>query len=149
MLQSSKFKKISLFALMTIVSLTVLANCRGHYSFEKRINWVADKLTSKLDLDDAQKTKLESIKTELIAKHKELDPQKENWVKEVVSQIRKDTIDTKVLDKLSTEQDKRHTEMRKFFQAKMIEFHAVLRPEQRQELGDLIEKFAKRFKPEE
>ncbi len=113
------------------------------------MEWVADKLTSKLDLDEAQIAKLNSIKSELVAKHKELKPKRDAWMTEVISQIRKDSVDVKSLDKLSSEQDSRHVEMRKLFQAKMIEFHAVLKPEQREKLADLVEKFSKKFKPED
>ncbi len=113
------------------------------------MEWVSEKLTSKLDLDEAQQTKLQSIKTELVAKHKELKPKRDAWMTEVISQIRKDTVDVKSLEKVSAEQDVRHIEMRKFFQAKMIEFHAVLKPEQREKLAELVEKFSKKFNPAE
>ena len=51
-----------------LVSVMAFAfgNCRGHKDFEKRIEWVASKLTSKLDLDDSQKAKLDTIKAELM-----------------------------------------------------------------------------------
>ncbi len=144
-----KLSKVILFSIVAMIGFVFASNCRGHYNFEKRMEWVADKLTSKLDLDDSQKAKLESIKTELIAKHKELKPKRDAWMTEVISQIRKDTVDVKSLEKLSSEQDVRHIEMRKFFQTKMIEFHAVLKPEQREKLAELVEKFSKKFKPED
>lgn len=148
-MKTSKISKSILFFLVPILVLVFVGNCRGHHSFEKRIEWVSDKLVSKLDLDDGQKMKAEAIKVEIIAKHKELKPKRDAWMTEVVSQIRKDTIDVKALDKTSTEQDARHIEMRKFFQAKMIEFHAILKSEQRAELAELIEKFGKKHNPED
>ncbi len=149
MLKTSKYSKAILVSLVAVVGFVFASNCRGHYNFEKRMDWVASKLTSKLDLDDAQKTKLESLKTEIVAKHKELKPKRDAWMSEVISQIRKDTVDIKSLDKTSTEQDLRYIEMRKFFQAKMIEFHAVLKPEQRETLAELVEKFSKKYNPED
>jgi protein CpxP len=148
-LKTSKYSKAILVSLVAVVGFVFASNCRGHYNFEKRMDWVASKLTSKLDLDDAQKTKLESLKTEIVAKHKELKPKRDAWMSEVISQIRKDTVDIKSLDKTSTEQDLRYIEMRKFFQAKMIEFHAVLKPEQRETLAELVEKFSKKYNPED
>lgn len=149
MYKTSKMIKPILFSLIAVTAFAFVSNCRGHHNFEKRMEWVAGKLTSKLDLDDAQKAKLESIKKDLVAKHKELKPKRDAWMTEVISQIRKDTVDVKSLDKLSTEQDARHIEMRKFFQTKMIEFHAVLKPEQREKLAELVEKFSKKFNPED
>ncbi|TGL62482.1 Spy/CpxP family protein refolding chaperone [Leptospira jelokensis] len=137
----------------TIVLVSTMAfafgNCRGHKDFEKRMEWVASKLTSKLDLDDSQKAKLESIKQELIAKHKEMKPKHESWAKEMATQIRAEKIDTKLLDKMSSERETRHQEMRKFFQTKLVEFHAVLKPEQREKFAELVEKFASRHQPPE
>ncbi|MDZ4726330.1 MAG: Spy/CpxP family protein refolding chaperone [Leptospira sp.] len=144
-----KFSKLVFFILVSVAAFVFASNCRGHHNFEKRMEWVSEKLTSKLDLDEAQQTKLQSIKTELVAKHKELKPKRDAWMTEVISQIRKDTVDVKSLEKVSAEQDVRHIEMRKFFQAKMIEFHAVLKPEQREKLAELVEKFSKKFNPAE
>ncbi|MCW7463898.1 Spy/CpxP family protein refolding chaperone [Leptospira limi] len=147
------FKKaLKITTTLGLVSVMAFAfgNCRGHKDFEKRIEWVTSKLTSKLDLDDAQKAKLESIKAELIAKHKEMKPKHESWAKELASQIRSEKIDTKYLDKMSAERETRHQEMRKFFQTKLVEFHAVLKPEQREKFAELVEKFASRHQsPEE
>jgi len=146
---TSKLSKTILFSVLALTGIAFASNCKGHYNFEKRVEWVAGKLSSKLDLDDAQKAKLETLKSELIAKHKEMKPKRDAWMTEVISQIRKDAVDTKVLDKVGADQDLRHIEMRKFFQAKMIEFHAVLRPEQREKLAELVEKFAKKHNPED
>lgn len=144
-----KTSKMILFSIVAMAGLVFASNCRGHHSFEKRMEWVADKLTSKLDLDETQIAKLNAIKSEVVAKHKELKPKRDAWMTEVISQIRKDSVDVKTLDKLSNEQDSRHVEMRKLFQAKMIEFHAVLKPEQREKLANLVEKFSKKFNPED
>ncbi len=138
-------------ALLSALSLSflLLANCRGHKDFEKRIEWVASKLTSKLDLDDSQKEKLNQIKAELIAKHKENKPEHMGFSKEIADQIRLEKIDPKVLDKIGSDREAKHTEMRKFFNLKLIEFHSVLRPEQREKLAELVLKFGKRHSPEE
>ncbi|MDF3819938.1 Spy/CpxP family protein refolding chaperone [Leptospira sp. 96542] len=143
-------KKI--FRITTLVGFVfafglVFANCRGHHSFEKRVEWVASKLTSKLDLDESQIAKLGTIKSEIIAKHKELKPKHMNWASEIAKQVRQEKIDSKVLDKMSSEKDVRHQEMRKFFHAKLVEFHAILKPEQREKFAELIEKFSKHHAP--
>ncbi|TGN19682.1 Spy/CpxP family protein refolding chaperone [Leptospira idonii] len=145
----TKFSRPVLILFVAVMGFVFASNCRGHKSFEKRVEWVAGKLTSKLDLDDAQKAKLESIKAELIAKHKEVRPKHDGWITEVTAQIKNDKIDTKALDKMSAERDSHHTEMRKFFQQKLVEFHAVLKPEQRTKLAELIEKFASKHKLED
>ncbi|TGM77599.1 periplasmic heavy metal sensor [Leptospira mtsangambouensis] len=142
------FKIVATIGLVSVMAFA-FGNCRGHKDFEKRIEWVASKLTSKLDLDEAQKAKLETIKAELIAKHKEMKPKHESWAKEMATQIRAEKIDTKLLDKMSIERETRHQEMRKFFQSKLVEFHAVLKPEQREKFADLVERFASRHQPPE
>ncbi|WP_411821424.1 Spy/CpxP family protein refolding chaperone [Leptospira sp. 'Mane'] len=149
MITIKNFKKPFIAILIAGVSFGLLTDCGKFKSFEKRVEWVANKLTSKLDLDDAQKAKLESIKAELIAKHKVNRPKHDTWITEITSQIRNEKIDTKALDKLHADREAQHLEMRKFFQTKLIEFHAVLKPEQRTKLADLITEFAKKHRPDE
>lgn len=142
-------KKVVVLLSALSVSFLLLANCRGHKDFEKRIEWVASKLNSKLDLDDNQKEKLNQIKAELIAKHKENKPEHMGFSKEIADQIRLEKIDPKVLDKIGSDREAKHAEMRKFFNLKLIEFHAVLRPDQREKLAELVLKFGKRHSPED
>lgn len=149
MISRKPYFKIIVTTLLVGSFAFLFGNCRGHKDFEKRIEWVASKLTSKLDLDETQKAKLGTIKAELIAKHKEMKPKQESWAKEMANQIRSEKIDTKYLDKMSVERESRHQEMRKFFQTKLVEFHAVLRPEQREKFAELVEKFASRHQPQE
>lgn len=131
------------------LSFLFLVNCRGHYDFEKRIEWVASKLSSKLDLDETQKAKMEEIKKEILAKHKELKPNRGAWAKDLSAQIKSEKIDAKVLEKWASEREQKHTEMRKFLQSKLIEFHAILKPEQRETFAELVEKFASKHQPKE
>lgn len=145
----SRSKRLIGVSLLLLLSAVVLGNCRGHKDFEKRIEWVASKLNSKLDLDETQKTKLDRIKAELIAKHKENRPSHGAFSKEMAEQIRLEKIDIKVLDKIGSDRDAKHAEMRKFFNVKLVEFHAVLRPEQRQKLADLVQKFGNHHQPED
>ena len=122
-----------------------LGACRRHcgHGFgqlnEKHLTYMSKKLASKLDLDDAQKAKLETIKTELAAKLGGMKTMRKDVQLELVSQLKADKFDDQKVNKLFESKEKDWVETRKFMTAKMAEFHALLKPEQRKKLADLIE----------
>lgn len=137
-------KRISVFFLITLIGTGLLTNCHRHKSFEDRVEWISSKLSSKLDLDDSQQKTLDKIKKEIIAKKKDMHPQREKMMAEIIAEVKKDSFDKEKINTLFESKRAQQTEMRKFFIDKMAEFHAVLKPEQRKELGELMEKFAKK-----
>jgi periplasmic protein CpxP/Spy len=122
-----------------------LGACRRHcgHGFgqlkEKHLNYISKKLASKLDLDDAQKAKLETIKGELVAKLGSFKSMRKDVQQEFVNQLNADKFDDQKVNKLFETKEKEWAETRKFLTAKMSEFHAMLKPEQRKKLAALIE----------
>ena len=115
-------------------------HCGGHGPIsEKHLTYISKKLASKLDLDDAQKAKLESIKTEIAAKLGTFKSMRKDVQLELVNQLKSDKFDDQKVAKLFESKEKEWVETRKFLTAKMSEFHAMLKPEQRKKLAGLIE----------
>ncbi|MCB1179340.1 MAG: Spy/CpxP family protein refolding chaperone [Leptospiraceae bacterium] len=139
-----------LFKILGVGTLTLILvnflNChRGGKNFEDRVNYISKKLESHLDLDDSQKPKMEKIKNEIIAKHKELKAkQNPEAKKEFIAMVRSDKMDKDKLKTIHENRKKSKEEMGNFIMDKMVEFHAILKPEQRNKLADKMEKFMNR-----
>lgn len=122
-----------------------LGACRRHCGYghgqlkEKHLTYITKKLASKLDLDDAQKAKLETIKTELAAKLGSFKGVRKDVQLELVAQLKAEKFDDQKVNKLLENKEKEWVETRKFLTVKMAEFHALLKPEQRKKLAALIE----------
>lgn len=122
-----------------------LGACRRHcgHGFgqlqEKHLTYISKKLASKLNLDDAQKAKLETIKGELATKLGTFKAMRKDVQLELVNQLKADKFDDQKVNKLFESKEKEWVETRKFLTLKMAEFHAMLKSEQRKKLADLIE----------
>ncbi|MEM7181310.1 MAG: Spy/CpxP family protein refolding chaperone [Spirochaetota bacterium] len=135
-------KKIFVILLISSISLGFLSNCRRFKTFEERVEWVTSKLSSKLDLDDEQKKALDKIKLDIIGKKDEIGLNRGKAMEEVIAEIKKDTFDKERVNTIFTSNQEKRDKMRRFFIDKMAEFHTVLRPEQREKLASLMQKFS-------
>lgn len=122
-------------------------NCFKEKNFEARVEKIASKISKHLDLNDKQKIELERIKKEIIEKKKSLHSNNSHTSahKEVIAMVKSDKMDlAKLKATMSTAQSQRK-EMREFMLEKLVEFHAILTPEQRIKLADKMETFSKRM----
>ena len=99
------------------------------------------KISSKLDLDKAQKQSLNKMKDELMAKASGLRSFRKEVSSEILKQAQSDKVDTEKLNQMFESKSKEFTEMRKLLIDKYAEFHSILNSEQRQELVSLLKKF--------
>ena len=100
-------------------------------------------ISKKLDLTDAQKAGLDKIKDSILAKQKEMEENAERAksMEEIAGIIKSDKIDRAGLIKLIEAKEAQVKGMRDFMIDKLIEFHALLTPEQRQKLAEKISEF--------
>ncbi|XDD50686.1 Spy/CpxP family protein refolding chaperone [Leptospira sp. WS92.C1] len=138
------FFKVS--GLILIAAVLFAGGCRYYKSPEKRAEYVVKKITSELDLNDSQKTELNRIKDEVLSKRKELKLEGPRIPAEVLAQFRQPTLDEKKINKPFELEMNKMTEMRSFMTKKAIEFHAILTPEQRNKLVDLITEFQQKHR---
>ncbi|PJZ71399.1 hypothetical protein CH373_02560 [Leptospira perolatii] len=141
-----KIAKISAVALVLGLAVAVTQGCHHRWhSPEKRAEYIVKKLKSELDLTDAQSATLDKIKDEVLAKRKELQLGGPMLPKEAIEELRGATLNVDKWNKVGEEREKKMSTMRVFFLKKAVEFHAVLTPEQRNKLADLVIKFQSRF----
>jgi len=138
--------------LIIIASILFVFSCgrryhhRGHWmSTEKKAEWFVNRISKELDLHENQKTKLEQIKDELLAKKLEFKGTKAEIQDEIMSQIRNDSVDQEQLNEFFEDNETKLKDMRSFLVAKFAEFHSILTPEQKDKLAEKLEKFRGRY----
>ncbi|EMY79347.1 putative lipoprotein [Leptospira weilii serovar Ranarum str. ICFT] len=138
------FFKVSGLVLLAVALFA--GGCRYHKSPEKRAEFIVKKITSELDLNDSQKKELYRIKDEILSKRKELKLQGPRIPTDALAEFRQPSLDEKKINKAFELEMNKMTEMRTFMTKKAIEFHAILNPEQRNKLVDLITEFQQKHR---
>ena len=122
--------------------------CRSresHESYsERHATWVVDKISDELNLNETQKTTVNRIKGEVLAKHDEFKSLYLGVVDEVLQQVKSDKVDQELINKSFQARETKLKELRSFVVEKFAEFHSVLTPDQRKVLADKIEHYRKR-----
>ena len=107
----------------------------------KHAGRVVKMISKKLDLTDGQKEKLESIKDEILEMHASRAEIRSHRRAEVTALIRSESLDSGLLlEKIEAYQEDRD-QVRRFMVEKMIDFHAMLTPGQRNRLAEHMDAF--------
>ena len=138
-------KRILALGLIGLAMGAVFAGCRHHRSMEDKANWVTNRVSSKLDLDDKQEQTLDRIKTELVAKYKSQAAERARLGTDIEALVRSAQIDKAKVKELQTRHQALHSEMEGLLAEKIVEFHAVLKPEQRNKAADIFRDFREKM----
>ena len=87
-----KAKRIFAVAISTLLGASLVFACRPHGPAEKA-EWIAEKITSKLDLEPEQVGKLDALKAVVLNIHQQHQAEREQTHKEMLEQLGQDTID--------------------------------------------------------
>src|SRR5689334_17657646 len=98
---------------------------------ERRAEFVVDRISDELDLNDTQKSKLDDIKKEVLAARKAHSEDRKGMVKQVIALIESDQWDAKAAESLIAKKRALVDQVSPKVLAKVAEFHAALTPEQR------------------
>jgi periplasmic protein CpxP/Spy len=109
-----------------------------HCSPEKAAGFAVKRISSKLDLNDAQRAKLEAIKDEALVKFKEAHGDRDAAHQQAIDLVKKDRLNGADIDKLFTEREEQMKKLKPFVIEKLVEFHAMLTPAQRVKLAELM-----------
>jgi uncharacterized membrane protein len=100
---------------------------------------VTNRIASRLDLTESQKTDLEQIAGEIAEKAKAMHADRASRGQEIADLIRQDTVDRDVVDALIDDKLARVREMADFAAQRLIAFHGSLTPDQREKIAAHIE----------
>ncbi len=98
-----------------------------------------DRIASRLDLTETQTADLKQIAREIAEKAKAMHADHESRHQELASLIRQDAIGRDVVEGLITTKMEHLREMADFTAERLIAFHAMLTPEQREAIATHIE----------
>ena len=115
--------------------------CRHAHDPAQRAEWVTKKIASELDLNEAQKAKLELVKQEFLAQREKGKQEREEAFRTVLAQIRSKQLDTEKLQALFEQRHKRMGEAAPSVLKKLADFHASLSDEQKEKAAQKLEKF--------
>lgn len=142
-----------LMAGMVALSGALVAGCHGcrphcpGATIDKRADWISKRVASKLDLTDAQKVTLDKIKAEVVEKMKAHRADRDKGFDDVLALVGKDKITKDDVAKLADRREAKMKELKPFVIDKIVEFHNMLTPAQRQKVADVIKKHHDRCSP--
>ena len=143
-------KTIVIAILLVTVLGFVIAGCSTHHfsnkSPEEKAQWISEKISKELDLNDSQNAKLKEIETDILTKYKEHGDTKAELWNELNKQLNSDNIDEQSLNETFAAKEKQFSEMRVLLVSKFAEFYAVLTPEQRHELSEKLNTMHERWR---
>jgi len=128
-----------------LVIVTGVMACRHHsgHGFDKfALEAMNKRITSKLDLNESQQASLESITAEFKAKIEEMHAGSKERRIQAADLIRQDVIDRETVDQMIAERRDKLQELADLAVDRLIAFHAVLTPEQREKIAEHIKSHA-------
>lgn len=100
---------------------------------------VTNRIASRLDLTESQKTGLEQIAGEIAEKAKGMHADRASLRQEIADLIRQDTVGMDVVDGLIDDKIARVRDMADYAVQRLVAFHGTLTPEQREKIAAHIE----------
>jgi Spy/CpxP family protein refolding chaperone len=134
--------------LVVAAGALLMAGCRHHHcgwggTPEQKADKVAGRLARELDLTEAQKSRLDAIKNDILARKADFTALKDGFHAEALAQVRAGSVDVDKLNADLAGREDKARELRAFLVAKFAEFHAILEPAQREKLAARMEKHHK------
>lgn len=123
-----------------IASMLGLTGCHHLRKPEKRADWIKDKITDELDLNDSQENLLDEIWSEFAQKHKELKPDHDKAKQEMIEALGRPELDVTAINRKIDEKIEIFRALSARFVDRMAEFHRTLNPEQREKLIAWVKK---------
>lgn len=147
--------KITIMAIVGLVSVgligLVFAGCHprggggrffgppGYWTPEKKVNYIKEKITEKLDLSEDQISTLDRIGNEMMAKREQMQTEREAFRSQFMDELRKESVDPAALKSLFQSKLPVIEDFMSMAAENIAEFHSILTPEQREKLVSEIE----------
>ncbi len=143
------FRKFFIGALAVMAGLAVMSfvfvGCghRGTYfkddDAKSHLEWFSGKIADRLDLSTDQKARVDVLLTELHEKRGKSRQWRQSLRQDVLTLVRQEQIDLNDIDRIVAPMQQHMKEMVAFAGDRIIEFHALLTPDQREKLAKEIE----------
>jgi len=116
-----------------------------HHHFDARhIEKIANRIASRLDLDDGQKVRFQALTDKVVARMTEIHKQHGKLPDAVIAQFESDRFDRQALNSALQGHEQFMRENREFAVSTLEEFHSILTPQQRAKVVEFIKKRTKK-----
>jgi len=139
MKKRSKLMIASAVIAVSAMAFSACSRCGHDASPEKRAEKGMKHISWMLDFDKAQDVKLNSLKTDVVAKIKEEKPNREAAHKEALELVKKDSLDRAAVVKFIDKQIERLNSNKNFIADKIVEFHSILTSDQKKKIAERME----------
>ena len=141
-----KKRNAVIIALLSMFTAAGVVACKhGHHrgGFDEfDLEAAVNRIASRLDLDESQKSDLKTITDEIAAKAKEMRADGQERHQELADLVRQETISRDTVNQRVTEKLQKMKELADFAADRLIAFHATLTAEQREKVAEHIEEHA-------
>jgi uncharacterized membrane protein len=125
-----------------------LSGCRGRHcgwnsSPEQKADRIVKKIASELDLRPEQKTKLDKIKADILARKADFSAVHAGFREVALAQIRSASVDQAKLNQGLEDREAKMKELRAFLVGEFVEFHDMLDSTQREKLASKLERYCR------
>ncbi len=122
-----------------------LSGCRGRHCGwnsgpEQKADWIVKRIAKELDLRPEQKTKLDKIKVDILARKADFQAVHAGLSELAMGQLRAASVDQAKLNQGLEDREAKIKELRGFLVAEFTEFHDVLDSAQREKLASKLER---------
>jgi Spy/CpxP family protein refolding chaperone len=118
----------------------------NHFGDHGPWGMMLDKVTKDLNLNDQQKSQLESIKAEIKAKMESNRQNKGKGMDDFSNAFLQDNLDKQTLMDIDTKHETARKEMREFYYDEVVKFHDLLTSSQRQQVVDKMKELKSQHK---
>ena len=137
-------RRFGLGLVTALTALGLLGSCRPRGP-EQRAEWITDRISGKLYLNEQQKVKFNELKNTILEARSRHTGEHRQASQEIKAMILSEKLESQKIQRLI---EKRQQIMKQEFDpvfAKLSEFHESLTPEQKREAVKLLEKFESRW----
>jgi Spy/CpxP family protein refolding chaperone len=129
-----------LILLIALVMLLISAGC-FRKAPEQRLQGIVDSIADKLDLNEAQRQKLDAMKQEAMTMSPDMKKTRQESFDDLIKIMRSTQVDPQKMKALAERNKAQSEQFISFFSAKFIEFHDMLTPEQREKAALEMERW--------
>jgi Spy/CpxP family protein refolding chaperone len=126
--------------LIALALLLIIAACYRKAP-EQRLQGIVDSMADKLDLNEAQRQKLDAMKQEALTMSPDMKTTRQESFEELISIMRSPQVDQQKMRALAERNKAQSDRFISFFSKKFVEFHDMLTPEQREKAALEMERW--------
>jgi periplasmic protein CpxP/Spy len=143
-----RFVRIAFPLLAITAGALFLSGCHGRHcgwnsSPEKKADHIVKRISKELDLTPDQKTKLDKIKVDVLARKADFQSVHAGLREVFLTQLRSPKLDEAKLNQGLEDREAKMKELRGFLVTELAEFHAILDSTQREKLASRIQGYCR------